>query len=63
MLVLSRKRNEQIRVPDLDLTITVLEIRGNTVRLGIMAPEDVAVYREELWRPLRSAAADAPGPE
>jgi carbon storage regulator len=52
MLVLSRKLGERIVVPHSGLAITVIAIRGNTVRLGISAPESVAVYREELWRQL-----------
>ena len=39
MLVLSRKLGERIRVPHCDLTVTVLEIHGNTVRLGVAAPD------------------------
>lgn len=49
MLVLSRKIGECIVIPHEKLTITVLAVRGNTVRLGISAPADVTVYREELW--------------
>jgi carbon storage regulator len=47
MLVLSRKKNESI-VIDGDITITILEIRGNTVRLGIECPQEVPVVRQEL---------------
>jgi carbon storage regulator len=50
MLVLSRKRGERILVPNYDLTLTVLSIEGRTVRLGISAPQDTAVYREEVWQ-------------
>jgi carbon storage regulator len=49
MLVLSRKLGERIVMPDIDLTLTVVAIEGNTVRLGITAPPEVSVYREELW--------------
>jgi carbon storage regulator len=49
MLVLSRKVQEQIRLPGLDVVVTVLEVRGGMVRLGITAPDQVAVVREELW--------------
>lgn len=44
MLVLSRKRNESIRIAD-NIEVTVLEIRGNRVRLGISAPQSVNVRR------------------
>lgn len=47
MLVLSRKRNEQILI-DGHIKIEVLQIKGNTVRLGISAPRDVKVLRGEL---------------
>jgi carbon storage regulator len=49
MLVLSRKVGERIIVPRYGLTISVLEIRRNYVRLGITAPPEVAVYRSEIW--------------
>jgi len=52
MLVLSRKPGERIVVPDWELVLTVLAIDGKTVRLGISAPEDLAVYREEVWQQL-----------
>jgi carbon storage regulator len=47
MLVLSRRKNEQIII-DGRIAIKVVVLRGNTVRLGIEAPRDVTVYREEL---------------
>jgi carbon storage regulator len=50
MLVLSRKLGERVLVPQCDLAVTIVSIEGNTVRLGITAPTDVGVYREELWR-------------
>ncbi|HJT78484.1 MAG TPA: carbon storage regulator [Gemmataceae bacterium] len=52
MLVLTRKLGERILVPGCDLTITVVAIEGNAIRLGITAPADVAVYREEVWNRL-----------
>ena len=50
MLVLSRKLGERILVPHCELAVTVVAIEGNTVRLGISAPAEIGVYREELWR-------------
>jgi carbon storage regulator len=47
MLVLTRKQGESIIVDDL-ITVTVLEIKGNVVRLGIEAPRDVSIMRSEL---------------
>lgn len=49
MLVLTRKLSEQIRIGN-DIVITVLEFRGSSIRLGIEAPRDVRVMREELPR-------------
>ena len=48
MLVLSRKKNESI-VIDNHVVITVIEIRGDKVRLGIVAPKDVSVHRQEVF--------------
>ena len=50
MLVLSRKLGERILVPHTELMVTVVGIDANAVKLGITAPTDVGVYREELWR-------------
>ncbi len=48
MLVLSRKKNESIVING-NVTVTVVEIRGDKVRLGIMAPKEVPVHRQEVW--------------
>lgn len=48
MLVLSRKKNESIVINN-DIVITVVEIRGDKVRLGIVAPRDVPVHRQEVY--------------
>ena len=48
MLVLSRKRNEKIVIND-NITITVIEIRGDKVRIGIEAPKDINVHRKEVY--------------
>lgn len=50
MLVLSRKVGERIVVPESGIVLTVLGIHGGHIRLGISAPPDVSIYREELWR-------------
>jgi carbon storage regulator CsrA len=60
MLVLSRKLGERLVVPHLELAVTVLAIKGKAVRLGIAAPEDVAVYREEVWQQLCQETHDPP---
>jgi len=48
MLVLSRKKDEKIVIGD-NITLMVIEIRGDKVRLGIDAPRDIAVHREEVY--------------
>lgn len=52
MLVLSRKRNECIRVGH-DIIIRVIEIRGDKVRIGVEAPESVAVHRQEVYEAIQ----------
>ncbi len=53
MLVLSRRTDEQIIIGD-DVVITVIEIRGDKVRLGITAPNDVSVHREEVYQAIQN---------
>lgn len=48
MLVLSRKKDEKIIIGD-NITVMVIEIRGDKVRLGIDAPRDVSVHRQEVY--------------
>lgn len=52
MLVLSRHRNEKILIGD-DIEITIVAILGDQVRVGITAPLDVAVHREEVYYAIR----------
>jgi carbon storage regulator len=52
MLVLSRKKNESIIIND-NITIVVVEIRGDKVRLGIEAPKEVPVHRNEVYEAIR----------
>lgn len=47
MLILSRRKNEEILLPGLNITIKLLDVRGNTARIGIEAPIDVKIYRHE----------------
>jgi len=54
MLVLSRKCGERIVIPEQNIVVTVLEVRGEQVRLGISAPTDVPIYREEIWERIRT---------
>jgi carbon storage regulator len=48
MLVLSRKLGEQVVVPECELTVTIVAVDGNNVRLGFTAPKAVGVYRQEV---------------
>jgi carbon storage regulator len=52
MLVLSRMKDEEIIIGD-EIRVTVVEIRGNKVRLGIQAPRDIPVHRKEVWLSMR----------
>lgn len=61
MLVITRKAGERICLGD-DVTVTVLEIVGSTVRLGIEAPSEIPVFRHEIWEAVKAenrAAAKA----
>lgn len=57
MLVLSRKKNESIVIND-DITIVVVEIRGDKVRLGVEAPKEVPVHRREVFEAIRRGEAN-----
>jgi carbon storage regulator len=61
MLVLSRKKNESIVINN-DVVITVVEIRGDKVRLGIVAPKDVPVHRQEVYEAIHGHRPDAATP-
>lgn len=49
MLILTRRVGETLMVGD-DVTVTVLGVKGNQVRIGVNAPKDVAVHREEIYQ-------------
>jgi len=53
MLVLSRKINESIVIND-DIVVTIVEIRGDKVRLGIEAPKDIPVHRSEVYSAIQA---------
>ena len=62
MLIITRRPGEKIMLGD-EIVVHVMEIVGNSVRVGIQAPRSVPVYREEIWNAVREenrAAADAP---
>ena len=60
MLVLSRKKNESIVIND-DISIVIVEIRGDKVRLGVEAPKEVPVHRREVYDAIKRAAEESNG--
>lgn len=58
MLVLSRQRDETIMIGD-DIEVTVVDIRGDKVRLGINAPKEVAVHRKEVYDQIKKENREA----
>lgn len=61
MLVLSRRPTQSFVIGH-DIVVTVLEVNGDTVRLGIAAPAEVTIHREEVYRELQKANTDAASP-
>jgi carbon storage regulator len=61
MLVITRKANEAFRIGD-DVTVTVLDIAGSTVRIGIEAPSEIPVFRQEIWAAVKeeNRASESP---
>jgi carbon storage regulator len=53
MLVLSRKKNERIMIGD-NIELTIVEVRGDRVKLGFVGPQDVPIHREEVFRRIDS---------
>ena len=60
MLALARKTNESIMIGN-DIEVTLLEIKGDQVKLGISAPKSVAVYRKEIYLQIQEANKEAAG--
>ncbi|MGN0497409.1 MAG: carbon storage regulator CsrA [Lachnospiraceae bacterium] len=58
MLALSRKANESIIIGN-DIEITILEVKGEQVKVGIKAPKSVPVYREEVYTQIKEANKEA----
>lgn len=62
MLILSRKMNEKIRIGD-EITVTIIEIRGDQVKIGVEAPKNVRVFRQEIFSAIQSENKAAVSPE
>lgn len=62
MLVLTRRAGESVIIGD-DVVVTVLEARGDVIRIGIKAPRDVQVHREEVYNELKAANREAASPD
>lgn len=54
MLVLSRKLGEKVMIgKNGEIVLEIIEIDGNKIRIGVVAPRDIPVFREELWRQMK----------
>jgi carbon storage regulator len=62
VLILTRRVGESVVIGD-DIVVTVVEVRGDSVRIGINAPRSVDVHREEVYRELQSANQQAASPD
>lgn len=61
MLILTRRVGENVMIGD-DIVVSIVEVRGDAVRIGIQAPRSVSVHREEVWLELQRANEGAASP-
>ena len=62
MLVLTRKTNQSIMIGD-EIEITVLSVSGDKVRIGIQAPRDISVFRQEVYENIDEKGPEAKAPD
>ena len=60
MLILTRRVGETLMIGD-EVTVTVLGVKGNQVRIGVNAPKDVSVHREEIYERIKNEQKEAQG--
>jgi carbon storage regulator len=60
MLILTRRINETIMIGT-DVRVTIIDVKGNQVRVGVAAPREVEVHREEVYEKIRAEMADGGG--
>ena len=58
MLILSRKIDQKIRIGD-DISLTIIEVRGDQVKIGVEAPKNVKVFRQEVFEEIQSENKEA----